>query len=65
MFINFTLDDLRNFLKNKKGDDWSISNSTLARLLKRDIRMSFKKVNRVHQSIALHENKRKMLEAVA
>ena len=27
--------------------------------------MSFKKVNRVHPSIALHENKRKMLEAVA
>ena len=64
-YINFTLDDLRYYLNNKKGDDWNISNSTLARLLKRDIRMSYKKVNRVHPSIALHENKRKMLEAVA
>ena len=42
-YINFTLDDLRNYLTYNKGDDWNISNSTLARLLKRDIHMSLKR----------------------
>ena len=41
-----------------------MSNSTLARSLKRNIGMTYKKVNWVHPSIGLHENKMKMLKSV-
>ena len=64
LFTYFTLDDLRVYLKSKLGEEWDVSNSTLARALKRNIGMTYKKVNWVHPSIWLHENKRKMLESV-
>ena len=53
-FTNFTLDNSRIYLKSKLGEEWNVSNSILAQALKRNIGMTYKKVNWVHPSIGLH-----------
>ena len=62
-FHNYTLNDLNLHLKKQTEGELIISNSTLGRVLKSKIDMTYKKVNKTHPKILTNEGKRKMLEA--
>ena len=62
---SFTINDLRLYLRDRQGGGWDVSKSTLARVLRKEIGMSYKKVNKIHPKVVIEENKRKILEAAS
>ena len=62
-FQNFTINDVRLHLVSNSNNGWSISNSSVGRSLKRDIGMTYKKINKISNKVVTKENKRKILEA--
>ena len=44
-FKLFKLDNLRCYTEAKVGDSWTVTNSTLGRVIKTNLKMSFKKIN--------------------
>ena len=64
-FRLYKLNDIRLHLLKNTGDQWQVSNSTIWRVMKKEMGMSFKRVNKVHPSIITEETWRKMAESLS
>ena len=63
-FRFYKLNDIRLHLLQKTNDQLQVSNSTIRRRMKKEMWMSFKKVNMVHPSVITEETRRKMAESL-
>ena len=63
-FKLFKLDNLQCYIKTKTGDSWTVSNSTLGRVIWDNFKMLYMKINKFNQILLKTENKNKMLESV-
>ena len=64
-FGSFTLSYLKNYLIQRVGGGWNIFESSFSRAMRGNLKMTYKKINRVHPTVATNSNRQKILEASA
>ena len=64
-FKFYKLNDIRLYLLQKAGGQFTVSNSTIGKAMNNSMQMTFKKVNKIHPSVIAQQTKRKMAEALS
>ena len=63
-FRLYKLNDIRLHLQQTTSDQLQVSNSTIWRVMKKEMGMSFKRVNKIHPSVITEETRRKIAESL-